>query len=640
MNLFNIIISWILSTIFCITLLIYISKYPHQRTKLLKIIFFTMFIVGMILYCSCNYFVLENAARESHEKVNKELLWVKSENASHFYIPYVIIRSVVDVGMMFSGRPNGDAFYSLPISRSPAAVFIFWLIHLIAFYTTATALIARFGNDLLRWIRLKTPNILDIILVFGVNANSISLGRNIIEEKGDIIIYVDSVIDSKYESSIRDLGGIAYSDSGAIKAQDSFLQEIRVKPNKTKLRLYALSSEYDKNLQYAAAMLESLNKLGISPEQTELVLLGTEEWKGIKFQSSASQYGYGRVMSLDEYELTARLLINEYPLCDSVKFDENGRAVEDMNVLIIGFGRMGHEVLRKVIANGQFEGSNFHATIYDPNFERRTGFVKSQYPIMFANYDIDFEPQDGRGNKIFKFIQDNAAKLKYIVICIEDRYMARGMAIRIVDRLQSLGYSQNVYTCDSKSVRCYSEDVKECRTHWIYDSELLYSGELDKYAMELNHKYSGGRNLYEDWRQCSYFDRMSSRASVDYLIPLIKRINAKNLTPEQRENLAKSEHLRWCAFHYTFGFDVMDKSEFTERIKEYNHEIKKYGRSSIKISKDKGNLKHVCLVDWDELDEISRLENSLTHNNKNYKDLDRANIDIIMDIIQSESQKS
>ena len=41
---------------------------------------------------------------------------------------------------------------------------------------------------------------------------------------------------------------------------------------------------------------------------------------------------------------------------------------------------------------------------------------------------------------------------------------------------------------------------------------------------------------------------MSSRASVDYLIPLIRRINAENLTTEQRENLAKREHLDGAHF--------------------------------------------------------------------------------------------
>lgn len=298
-------------------------------------------------------------------------------------------------------------------------------------------------------------------------------------------------------------------------------------------------------------------------------------------------------------------------------------------VLIVGFGRIGHEVLRKIIANGQFEGSNFHATIYDPKFEQRTGFFRSQYPMMFIKYSIDFEPQDGRGNEIFQFLQENASRLNYIVICLEDKEIARNIAIRMVDRLQTMGYSQNVYTCDSKSVRRYSQYVQECETHWIYDSELLYSKEFDKYAMELNHRYSGGKSPEEDWQECTYFHRMSSRASVDYLIPLIRRIktmmNADTLTHEQRENLAKSEHLRWCAFHYTFGYDVMEKEEFIQRIKNYQTELKKCGYSKIKPTQDEEKMKHVCLVSWKELDEISQIENSLTHGNKDYKDSDRAN---------------
>ena len=259
---------------------------------------------------------------------------------------------------------------------------------------------------------------------------------------------------------------------------------------------------------------------------------------------------------------------------------------------------------------------------------------------MFANYDISFEPHGGRGNKIFKFLQDNAARLNYIVICLDDRDTARDIAVHMVDRLQTMGYSKNVYTCDSKSVRCYSQYAKECETHWIYDSELLYSGELDKYAMELNHRYCGGKDANEDWKNCDYFGRMSSRASVDYLMPLIRRMktkmNAGTLTHEQRENLAKSEHLRWCAFHYTFGFDVMEREEFIARIKARQDELREHGQSKIKITKDSKKMLHVCLVDWDELDEISRIENSITNGNRNYKDSDRMNVDMVTELMKNQ----
>lgn len=625
-------VACLLSTVLFMALITYISKHPQKNTKPLKILFVLMFIVGMIMYCYFHYRVLEEVVKGTIK--NPSLDWVRSEGVSWlYYIAYVVIRAAIDVGTMFYGHGNTEAFYSLPEAKNPAAVFGFWAFHMIAFFTASGALLIRFGDDFLRWFRRTKTKISDVDLIFGINADSLAFGRNIVGTKGSMLVYVDNVSE-KYKASIHNLGGLIYSDTEALKATQSFLKDIRIKKNKTRLRLYALSGEYDKNMQYAGMMLENLKALQIQPEQTELVLLGTDEWKGMFFQAAENQYGYGSVISFDESEMNARLLIYEYPPCNTMNFDKNGRATEDMDVLIVGFGRTGHEVLRKIIANSQFEGSNFHATIYDPKINDRTGFFSSQYPMMFVNYDIDFEPQDGRGNKMFTFLREHAPTLKYIVICLEDREISREIAIRMVDRLKTMGYSQNVYTCDSKSVRCYSRYVKECQTHWIYDSELLYSRELDRYAMELNHRYAEGASVDADWKTCDYFGRMSSRACVDYLIPLIHRIktvtNSETLTPEQKENLARNEHLRWCAFHYTFGYDVMEREEFIQRVKERQDEIRKFGNSKIKTTKNEKELKHVCLVNWDELDEISKIENSLTHGNKDYKENDRKNVDMVM----------
>lgn len=634
---FPLLVACLISATIFIVLITYISKHPKKNTKPLKWLFVIMFIAGMGLYCYCHYRELEEVINGSLK--DPSLNWVHNENASGaYYIAYIVMMSVIDVGTMFYGRGNSALFYRLSEAENPIVVLGFWLLHTLAFFTASSALLIRFGDDFLRWLRGVKIKVLDVNLVFGINEDSIAFGRNIADEKGSMLVYVDSIVNENYEASIHNLGGLVYSDKDALMATVQFLKDIRIKKQETRLRIYALSGEYDKNLQYARMMSESLEKLQIQPEQTELVLLGTDEGKGMFFQSSENQYGYGKVRSFDEFEMAARLLIHEYPLCNSVNFDENGRATEDMDVLIVGFGRIGHAVLRKVVANGQFEGSSFHATVYDPKHTQRIGFFSSQYPKMFTNYNIDFQPQDGRSDLMFQFLKKHASKLKYVVICLEDREIARDMAIRMVDRLQTMGYSQNVYTCDSKSVRCYSSSVQECKTHWIYDSELLYSDKFDKHAMALNNRYCGGQNSpEEDWKKCSYFHRMSSRASVDYLMPLIHRIkNTPTLTPEQRENLAKCEHLRWCAFHYTFGYDVMELEEFAQRLKDWQAEIKEHGSSNIKPRQDTEKMKHVCLVSWDGLDEVSRVENSFTHGNKNYKDNDMGNVDIIMELVQSE----
>lgn len=642
-SVFSISVVWILSAALFISLAVFISKRLKKKMFPLKAVFIIMFFGGMTMYSIINYRVLALVA-DGKLPAPYSLEWMGS-NASWFHVMwYVIMKSIMDVGMMICGRCNTDLFYKLPEAKYPLVVLSFWMVQLIVFFMTATALLIRFGSDLLRWIRITTSRVSEVDLLFGVNSDSLAFGRNIAGRKGSMLVYVDSVIGEDYESSIRELGGLTYSGNEAVKAGTSFLRRIcawrffipRV-PVK-KLKLYALSDEYDRNLQYALRVSEGLQELKFSPDKTELVLLGTDEKKGIIFQSGENQYGYGSVISFDEYEMAARLLTYEYPLCNAINFDENGRAIDDVEVLIVGFGRIGHEVLRKVIANGQFEGSKFHATMYDPNCEKRKGFVTSQYPMMFENYNIDFEPQDGRASKLFQFLEDNAHKLKYIVICLKDRDRARAMAIRMLDRLQHLGCPLNVYTCDTKSVRCYSQNVRECGTHWVYDSKLLYSGELDRYAVELNHRYCGGNSASDDWKRCGYFDRMSSRASVDYLIPLLRKIAANGtLTREQRENLAKSEHLRWCAFHYTFGYDVMENEEFIRRVKEAQAEIREHGKSSIKPTKDPAAMKHVCLVGWDELDEVSRTENSLTGGSKDYKDYDRGNVDVVSEIVKDSS---
>lgn len=616
----------LLSTVLFMLLIGYISMHPQKDTVPLKIIFIIMFIIGTVMYCLCHYYGIGQPGYKG---------WVKGNDSAWLKFFYVALRSVIDVGTMFYGRANTDVFYSLPAAQEPFYILMFWFIYTTIFYITASALLICFGHDLLRWIRIMLAKLLhyDIDIVFGINSDSIVFGRKIADRKHTMLIYVDSMACEDYESSIRDMGGIIYSN---IEESPSF---VHIKPGKTKLRLYAMSSDYDRNIEYARKMLVKLEQEKILPEQTELTLLGTNEDKGMDlflFQADKKQYGYGNVISFDDYEMSARLLIREYPICNAVNFDESGRASENIDVLIGGFGHIGHEVLRKVIANGRFEGSILNVWIFDPKHGDRTGFIKSQYPKMFqppySEIEINFATKDIRSSECFTFLEEHAAKLKYIVICLEDREKARDIAIRMIDRLQAIGHPMNVYTCDHKSVRCYSHDTKECMTHWIYDSDLLYSGKMDEYAMELNHRYmelyrSGSENINaaEDWRNCDYFGRMSSRASVDYLIPLIQRVmaNSGGLTPEQKENLSKSEHLRWCAFHYTFGYDVMEIPEFIQRVKDWQREINEQGKSYIKITKDTQNKTHVCLIEWDMLDEVSRAENDITHGTRDYKEYDR-----------------
>ncbi|MBQ7666217.1 MAG: hypothetical protein IJS42_05835, partial [Synergistaceae bacterium] len=82
---------------------------------------------------------------------------------------------------------------------------------------------------------------------------------------------------------------------------------------------------------------------------------------------------------------------------------------------------------------------------------------------------------------------------------------------------------------------------------------------------------------------------------------------------------------------------VMSREEFIDRIKARQNEIREHGQSKMKTTKDTKAMKHVCLVDWDELDEISQTENSITNGNRDYKENDRINVDMVGELIKGDN---
>ena len=182
MNNIGIIVAWIISTAIFAALILYASKHLQKRTLPLKVLFIVMFLGGMAMYCTINYRALALVIGGQLEK-DASMKWVNGNTGLLEIIPYVVMRSIVDVGRMFCGYCNSEMFYKLPESGETLYVLMFWFVQLLVFYTTATALLIRVGNDLLRWIRVMTSKISDVDLVFGVNSDSLAFGRNIAGRK-------------------------------------------------------------------------------------------------------------------------------------------------------------------------------------------------------------------------------------------------------------------------------------------------------------------------------------------------------------------------------------------------------------------------------------------------------------------------
>ena len=333
------------------------------------------------------------------------------------------------------------------------------------------------------------------------------------------------------------------------------------------------------------------------------------------------------------------MLLQKYPLSKVVEFDDNGLAKADVEVLLVGFGPMGQEVLKKVIANGQFEGSTFHAHVFDPGCGSVDGFYRRRYAAMLQNYDITFHPHTGRSVQICDFLEEHAKTLTYVVISVGNLKKGSEIAYAIMDFMTKAGRELPIYQCCNDSVVCHRSH-NESEYASLHDADILFGGTMDDLAMRINHYYNDPAGLPRDqWMACDYFSRMSCRASADFLSGYLGRLcedHSKELTEEKLENMAKTEHLRWNAFHFSMGYVRMSDETWEERANQFRKEVAVGGVGNIRISKDAANKQHACLVTWDELDELSEKENEVTGKSVDYKQMDRDNVKVVLKLLEEQ----
>ncbi len=542
-----------------------------------------------------------------------------------------VFRTVIDTGRMFAGANNASAFTEA-VGKGSYWHIAFWGIHFLAYYSMASMFILVLGKSVIRRFKSWLLRINDVELIYGINDSSLAYGRTVSEGKRVSVVYVD-VDGMKWESDIRHQGGLLYTDSTALNPDKKLLKRIGVRRGTGKLHLTALSDNTDSNFEYAMKLKKCLEDAKINPSQTGITILGREELEGAKLLNHKDKYGYGQVKVFDKTELIARLLMQKYPLCNAVEFDENGKAKEDLEILLIGFGRLGQEILKKFVANGQFEGINFKVRVYDPCYESIDGFYQLRYAQMLENYDIKFFDRDGRSRHLTSYINENCSNIKYIVTAVGNEELGREIATSIQELLHEKKKSLPIYQCTKNSVLCYRFN-EERTISSLNDANILYGGKMDDLAKEINHYYCGeDGSLEEQWAECDYFSRMSCRASADYLSSLFKRLDLKGknkdeLSQELLENLAKTEHIRWMGFHYSMGFSGMDEQTLKDRAEQYRKD------PSIRILKDMSNKRHACLIPWDELDKLSAFENSVTGKNLDYKQMDRDNVTVMLKLLK------
>ncbi len=558
--------------------------------------------------------------------------------------PQAVMRAVFSVFGMFLGRNEISAISAAPAFQSPAAQVFLYFVHLMALYCTAGAVIAAIGTRALRLLNLALIGRRDMNIIFGANEESLKLAEGIGAQR-HTIVFVDSGSGSEYDARILNMGSLLLGDASSRNADSAFLQKTGIRAGMNSLTVYCLDKDPAENIRFAGNLKNSLAERGVPAEKTRISIITENEYDGYILQKDAGQYGFGSVFALNRSEFLTRLMIREYPPYKTMSFDDKGRAAENFEAIIIGFGSLGQAALRSLVMNGQFCGSTFHAAVVADSYNERSGSFMFRYPGIAEACNVEFIQNNARSLEFYRYLNSVKHTLNYIAVCTGDDRENAEIASELTGFLADAGSHAVIVQCGHEGISRLSSETRLTETVRLCTPDILDSDRIDRMAMVINQQYhaANGKSAEENWKECDYFSRMSCRANADYIPAFLyacgvteEDVLAGKWTPdeEQTDILSRMEHLRWCAFHYCMGYSRMPEDVFDARIQQYLAEMSENGSSRIRLTRDEKNRLHACLVDWDELDVLAAHEASLTGVLKDYKNMDTDNIRMIPDMLK------
>lgn len=344
-------------------------------------------------------------------------------------------------------------------------------------------------------------------------------------------------------------------------------------------------------------------------------------WLERRAEEIATEYGYS-LYTFNEAELAARQLVKMQPPSLNIRFDKNGVSsgpAPNLTVMILGFGQTGTQALRRLIMNGQFLGSRMRAIVVDKDIEDCRGRFEYNYPGFKECCDIEYHSLQVRSTAFYQLAKSLQGQLHYIVLALNDDVHGMETAQTLITMysntpapapgvkplipLMAIAVSDNDRPgkLTGNGVLFFSQRSDIC------SESVLIREDADRMAIAVNYAYaSEGKtkevgNKLALWLALPNFKRESNRASADFIPSILHMTGTKRselrgkssmaLPRDLQDNVAKTEHLRWNAFHYGMGYVSMSVDTFAERVQ----------KGIARAREDTVARQHFCLVDWDSL---------------------------------------
>lgn len=600
--------------------------------------------------------------------------WIKEGKEMSAPTLYTLLSSLFYSFKTLGGRQEISQLETMPLPGLAKMFYIvFNYIVFIAAPVLTSGLLLSFFGDMGGKMQycLRFPFIFKCYVFSEINENSLALARGIKNSPGRKTIVFCSTKETK-----KDLLAQA-KDMGAILLYKS-CKDLKVGWRFPQYEFCLISANEDNNIELAEAIITKNSKL---KKPKVIINAFVESGTNTKFLESFAASNIGKskdgqkptieLRCIDEIALFCNYLVYTHPLYCTKNHGNH------ISVAIIGCGRTGMRMLKTVYWAGQIDGYTLKIRVYDKNadkvrekFYQQCPGLKDENTIQFVKADVEtLEFRD----KLLE--ENNSFDATYIVVAMGDdqlNFSTSDELFKIYRRSNGFDgekmpeiFARVRSNLKSQSYVNENEFLTKRHIHLfgtaesIFSKETLFNTELENLAFAVHLAYSkllqaekgadDFEKAYLDFKTSEYNRRSSMAAALhipaklhmcDTDIEIVENIfsDSDEITEKLKEKLetytnrirdskelermARNEHDRWNAFSLSEGYQSATKEEMLQ-----------YSKIS-KKTKDDLSMLHLCITDWESLDDLSKTFNSACGKNDNFKSFDEEIIKNIPEIIQ------
>ena len=396
-----------------------------------------------------------------------------------------------------------------------------------------------------------------------------------------------------------------------------------------KNEFFFISKNADRNASLSSQIMKAAKKCGASFDDFSMYI--APNWEEIeRFLISCQNdiLATFNVKLVNPSKLAAYTLSKKFRPVDAMQFDSDTlRAKKDIKVAVVGFTKNSREALLKTYEQGRFEGAKFFVDVFDISVAAKC----RAFCEKFSGFIGDVEFKQIEVNPLELVQKLDFGKYDLVVVDLDDEKATFDFAKSVQERLVESFNAETTVAPFLETTHLDESSMPNVQPFGslksVYSVDAIMADAFTMGGRFVNDYYNKTKldsMKMKNWIGMTDFERGSNISVADFNYSFVKMIGREIFgkfadgnayrawlrdNPAKYDTLTRTEHLRWCAYLYSRGWDKLNLS----------------GEMMVE-NKDIAKKLHTCLVPFDELKPVSEMFG------EDYEKYDRDNVDIVFEI--------